>query len=286
MKSGFVTLIGRSNVGKSTLLNALVGMKIAITTPKPQTTRFPIHGIVNDDRGQAVFIDTPGIFEKAHNRLTEILNERAREAVRNIDVLVYVTDPTRPIGNEEHIILRLIEPIKKPKILAINKMDIDEAPYIAEYRALAPQFDAYVEVSAHTSKGLDNFKKTVFDLLPEGTPFYGEHEVTNLENRTWLSEMIREKLFLQLGAELPYSLGVEIETVEDRQTKTKKTMLYVKANILTTAPRYKRMIIGSGGRRIKEIGTTARKELEQILGKSVFLDLEVVVDERWPERLV
>ncbi|MBI4280745.1 GTPase Era, partial [Candidatus Uhrbacteria bacterium] len=204
MKSGFVTLVGRSNVGKSTLLNALTGMKLAIVSPKPQTTRFPIHGVLNNHRGQAVFVDTPGIFEKAPNRLTQILNERAREAVRDIDMIVYVADPTRPIGNEEHIILRLVAPIKKPKILAINKTDLRDPPYLEEYRALTNDFKATVEISALKNKNLRALLDAIFEYLPEGEPTYHESQITNLEINTWLAEVIRDKIFIQLGDDLPY----------------------------------------------------------------------------------
>lgn len=285
MKSGFVTLVGRSNVGKSTLLNALVGTKIAITSPKPQTTRFPIHGIVHDERGQIVFVDTPGIFEKAQNRLTEILNERARESVRDIDVVLYIADPTRAIGNEEHITLRLIENLTIPKILVINKIDKRELPYLAEYEALRSSFSDMIQVSALRGTHLEELKTRVLDLLPEGIPHYDDYQVSNLENKTWLSELIREKIFIQMGAELPYTVAVEIETTEERTTNAGKTLLYIKANILTTNDRYKKMIIGSGGHKIKELGSVARKELEAILSRPVFLDLEVSVDEHWAERL-
>lgn len=286
MKSGFVVLVGRSNVGKSTLMNALVGTKIAITSPKPQTTRFPIHGIVHDERGQIVFVDTPGIFERVVDTVTKTLNERARESVRDIDVIVYVADPTRAIGNEEHIVLRLIEPIDKPKILAINKIDEKDLPYLEEYRALASRFAATVEISGLRQKNLKQLTDAVFSFLPEGEPVYPEFQASNLEHHLWLAELIREKVFIQMGSEIPYSVGVEIEDIDERKTKGDGEMLYIKANILTTSTRYKKMLIGSGGHKIKEIGSVARKELEAILNRRVYLELEVVVDEDWPARLL
>lgn len=285
MKSGFVVLLGRSNVGKSTLLNSLVGTKVAITSPKPQTTRFAIHGIVHDPRGQIVFVDTPGIFEKAHDHITKALNERAREAVRDINAIVYVADPTRPIGNEEHMVLRLIEPLKIPKILAINKIDVRDAPYIEEYRALLDRFNAVLEVSGLHRKNLKQLIEVVLEYLPEGEPFYPEFQFTNIEHRTWLAELIREKVFIQMGSEVPYTVGVELETAEERKSRG-GAMLYIKANILTTAPRYKKMLVGSRGQKIKEMGSVARKELEAVLGRRVFLDLEVVVEPHWPARLL
>ncbi|TAL19481.1 GTPase Era [Patescibacteria group bacterium] len=281
-KSGFAVLVGRSNVGKSTLLNALVGTKVAITSPKPQTTRQTIHGIVHDPRGQAVFMDTPGVFEKAHDRLTKRLNMIARDSLRDIDLVVYVVDPTRAVGNEEHIVLRLLENTDAPKILAINKTDLRDLPYLGSYEALAARFDQTVSISAEKGRGLKQLLDAVFELLPEGEPIYPEFQVTNLNQKFWIAELIREKIFTQLHAEIPYSAGVEINEMEKRENG----LIYIRATILTAAERYKGMIIGAGGRKIKEIGAVARKELEIIWNSKVFLDLQVEVDERWLDRLV
>lgn len=284
MKSGFAVLIGRSNVGKSTLLNALVGTKVAITSPKPQTTRQQIRGIVNDPRGQIVFVDTPGIFEEAHNRLTTQLNRAARSSLNGIDVVVYVADPTRAIGNEEHILLRMIDKVRVPKILAINKTDVRNPPFISEYRNLADRFDLTLEISALRARALKDLVSAVFDRLPEGEPSYPEFQFSDLEHRFWISELIREKVFIQMGAEIPYTTAVEILEMEDK-TSDSAPLRYIKAVILTTNPRHKQMLIGRGGRKIKEIGWAARKELEAVLNTKVFLDLHVEVDERWMDRL-
>ncbi len=297
MKSGFVVLVGRSNVGKSTLLNALVGTKIAITSPKPQTTRFPIHGIINDERGQIVFVDTPGVFAKARDPVTSSLNQHVRDALRDIDLVVYVADPTRAIGNEENMMLRLVEPVKAKKILAINKIDEHRPPYIEEYRNLSDRFDATVEISALHHKNLKQLVSVVFDMLSEGEAHYPEFQFTNIDNRVWVAEIIREKVFIQMGQEIPYSVAVEIEDIEERKQSTpsnspskkgEKTtdILYVKANIVTNAERYKGMLVGSGGRKIKEMGASARRELEGALNRRVFLDLQVVVDPQWTARLL
>lgn len=284
-KSGFAVLIGRSNVGKSTLLNALVGTKVAITSPKPQTTRQAIQGIVHDPRGQIVFVDTPGVFEKARDVLTKHLNAAAREALQGVDLVIYVADPTREIGNEEHIVLRLLDGVTAPKILAINKSDLRNRPFIEEYRALAGRFDRVVEVSALHQVNLKPLVDAAIDLLPAGEPFYPEFQFSNIDHRFWLSELIREKLFIQLQQELPYSTAVEIDEVEDRETNEGKKIRYIKARILTNGAQYKRMIIGAGGRKIKEIGWATRKELEQILDTRVFLELEVEVDPDWMLRM-
>lgn len=285
MKAGFAVLVGRSNVGKSTLLNALVGTKIAITSPKPQTTRVQVHGIVHDPRGQIVFVDTPGIFERPIDRLTKSLNQQAKSALHGIDIVVYVVDPTRAIGNEEHIILRLLETVEVPKILVINKIDLRDLPFASEYEALADRFDLMLRISGMHHKNLKPLLDAVFERLPEGQPFYPEFQYTNLEHKQWVAELIREKLFIQLPAELPYGTSVELDEMEEKKDKEGAPLLYIKARILTATARHKSMIIGKEARKIKEIGGAARKELEAVLQKKVFLDLTVEVDERWMDRI-
>jgi GTP-binding protein Era len=280
-KAGFAVLIGRSNVGKSTLINALVGTKVAITSPKPQTTRQTIHGVLHDPRGQIVFVDTPGVFERAKDILTTHLNRTAKSALEGIDVIVYVVDPTREIGNEEKIVQRMISASSAPKILAINKIDLKGAPHLGRYRDLKDLYDETVEISARRAVNLVPLIDKIFELLPYGEPFYPEFQFSNMEHKTWLSELIREKVFIQTHSEIPFSANVIIDEEEDRDNG----MLYIKARIQTTAPQYKKMIIGAGGRKIKEIGSAARKELQQILNKKIYLELEVEVEPRWQESL-
>lgn len=271
MKTGFAVLIGRSNTGKSTLLNALVGSKISIISPRPQTTREVIHGVVHTPEGQIVFIDTPGIFEKSYSKLTKELNEKARESLQGVDAILYIVDPTKAIGNEERIVLRMIEHLKMPKILVINKIDLKPI-FIDEYLELADRFKDTIKISAKTEKNLKLLKQKILELLPEGEPIYPEFQITNLEHKTWLEELIREKLYIQLSQELPYTTNVEIEEEEER----KNEILYIKAIIYTDTPNHRKMIIGRGGQKIKEVGSVARRELEQILGKKIYLELEVV----------
>jgi len=278
-KSGFVVMVGRSNVGKSTLLNALVGTKVAITTAKPQTTRQTIQGIVHDERGQAIFVDTPGIFHKAKDILTKKLNQRVKEAMKEIDALIYVVDPTRPIGPEERELLGMIDLVKKPKVLAINKTDIKDAPYIEEYRVLTKNFNDSVEISAKESKNIKQLINIIFEYLPEGEAYYPEHQLTNVENKFWFAELIREKLFIQLQQELPYSIHVVVDELEEKEND----ILYIKARILTDRTRHKGMIVGKGGQMIKSIGQSARRELEAVTNKKIYLDLSVEVQEHWPE---
>jgi GTP-binding protein Era len=282
MKSGFVAIIGRSNVGKSTLLNALVGSKVAITTPKPQTTRQPIQGVITSPKGQVVLVDTPGIMQKAGDQLTKRLLQYAKDSLKEVDAILYVVDPTRAIGDEEKAAFKLLEHTTQPKLLVINKMDDkDSRRYIDYYRDLANKFDAYAEVSAETGKDVDRVITWIFDQLREGELMYPEFQVTNQSNETWLSELIREKLFLRLREEVPYTTHVEVEEI----TKRPDGMTYVRAVIYTTQERYKRMIIGAGGRGIKEIGQSTRRELEAVTNTKYFLDLSVEVNSHWVEKL-
>ncbi|MBI1907984.1 GTPase Era [Candidatus Uhrbacteria bacterium] len=281
-KSGFVAVIGRSNVGKSTLLNSLVGSKIAITTPKPQTTRRPVQGVITTDLGQAVIVDTPGFMQKARDPLTQKLTGWIKDALRDIDVVLYVVDPTRPIGDEEKAALRLVEHVEVPKLLVINKMDDRDAKRNVDfYRDLAKNFDAYAEVSALTGKNTDLIVRWIFENLKEGEAHYPEFQMTNMSNEEWLAELIREKLFLRLREELPYSTHVEVEEIAERENG----MMYVKAIIYTSAERYKPMIIGVGGRGIREIGQSTRRELEAVTNRKYFLDLSVEVDPNWLDRM-
>jgi GTPase len=278
MKSGLIAIVGRSNVGKSTLLNTLVGSKVAITTPKPQTTRLPISGIVHRPEGQAVIVDTPGIMQKAKDPLTQKLLNYAKESLHGVDGVMYVVDPTRAMGDEEKQALKLIEAVDKPKLLVINKVDDRESKnYIDYYRDLQGQFDNYVEVSALTSKNTDLIERWIFDHLPEGEAMYPAFQFTNLSNETWLAELIREKLFLRLREEVPYTTHVEVEAVEPRSDK----LVYVKATIYTNSERYKPMIIGRKGQGIKEIGQSVRNELEAVTGRQYYLELDVQTDPHW-----
>lgn len=280
-KSGLVTLVGRSNVGKSTLLNTLVGTKIAAVTDKPQTTRVIIHGVLNYPEGQAVFVDTPGVFKERRGPLSGTLIERVHEAIQDIDLVLYVVDPSKPLGAEERSVLSMVRKIDKPKLLIINKSDLykDEKEFLEDYVALAEEFDGMFELSAIKNRHIQPLIEKVFELLPEGEPYYPPDQLTNIDKNFWIAELIREKIFLALRKEVPYTTHVEIESVED-----KPDVLVVKAQVLTYDKKYKEMIIGKGGRAIKEIGIAARKELEQANGKKVYLELNVETDKHWIER--
>ncbi len=279
-KAGFVALVGRSNVGKSTLLNALVGSKVAITSPKPQTTRFPIHGIVHDARAQAVFVDTPGLFAKPREALTKRVHEALRETLRDIDLALYVVDPTREIGREEKMLISRVRALGVPVVLAINKMDAKEKPFLEDYRILAESFTAHVEISALRRTNVHELLNNIFELLPEGEAIYPEFQITNIETAKWVSELIREKIFLATRQELPYTVSVEVERIEEREDG----MYVITAHILTTDEHHQRMLIGRHARMVKQIGSMARKELEAAMGKRIYLELDVRVDPHWVRR--
>jgi len=281
-KSGFVTMVGRSNSGKSTLLNTIIGTKIAAVTHKPQTTRDIIHGALNTAEGQAVFIDTPGILKEKHNSLAGKLTERAEEAIQDIDVVLYVVDPTKSIGAEERYIMSVLRKTDVPKILIINKCDLpeEEKKFIEDYRRLSEDFTATYELSGLYNRHVQPLKDKVFELLPEGEPMYEGSQITNLGKGHWIAEVIREKIMLALRKEVPYTTKVEVREIEE-----KPGIIVIQAVILTYDSRYKRMIIGANGRALKEIGIASRKELETALNSKVFLELEVETDKHWEERV-
>ncbi|MFH1286302.1 MAG: GTPase Era [Candidatus Magasanikbacteria bacterium] len=282
MKSGFVVLVGRSNVGKSTLLNTLVGTKIAATSFRAQMTRHIIHGVLNTPEGQAVFVDTPGIFKDRKNPLTAKLTGKAREAIKDIDLIVYVVDPTREIGDEERAVYGMIRHLDIPKILVINKSDLreDKRKHQDAYEAWSEDFEAIFRLSALKNRHIAPLKEKVIELLPEGSELYTDNQLTNLTDDFWIAEVIREKIYSIFDKEVPYSIAVEVDKIED-----KPDLYVIEARILTNEERYKKMIIGKGGAKIKEIGLMARKELEQALNKKIFLQLEVDVDSHWIERV-
>jgi GTP-binding protein Era len=282
MKSGIVVLVGRSNVGKSTLLNTLVGTKIAATSFRAQLTRNIIHGAMNMPEGQAVFVDTPGVFKDKRSKLTGKLTQKVQEALQYIDLIIYVVDPTREIGVEERAAYGMIRHLSTPKILVLNKSDLpkEERMHDADYKAWEKDFDAIFSLSALRGSHVTPLKEKVMELLPEGDPMYIDDQITNIDNYFWIAELIREKIFSVIDKEVPYSVSVEVDSVEE-----KPDVMVIQARVLTNQERYKRIIIGKNAVRIKEIGQLARRELEQALGKKIFLELDVVVDPHWVERI-
>lgn len=286
MKSGIVALIGRPNVGKSTLLNNILGQKVSITSPKPQTTRFSVQAVFEDDRGQIIFVDTPGIFGKVEDSLAKRINMRAEESLSGgVDLVVYMVDHTREKDFEENKALGIVRKAKAPKILVINKIDVKKPTHIVQYKFMEDEFDKVIEISALGHKNINNLLTAIFDYLPEGKPYVDTATLAqpglNIDSRMFISEIIREKAFLFLRKELPYTLTTVVDDLIERDNGT----VYIKARILTSADRYKAMIIGKGGVMIKEISQAARKELETATSKKVYLELTVETDPHWIEQL-
>ncbi len=284
MKSGIVALIGRPNTGKSTLLNNLLGKKVSITSPKPQTTRFPIQAVYEDDRGQIIFVDTPGVFERSSNPLSKRLNATIdSELAKSLSAVVYLVDHTRERSVEENRVLGIVRKLPVPKILAINKTDIREPTHIVQYEFMKEEFDDVVSVSALHHKNLNSLLTAIFSHLPEGGPLVDTKELTqpalNMDSKLFVSELIREKAFLFLREEVPYSLTVVTDEITERANGT----LYVRARIITANDRYKKMIIGDKGSMIREISMATRKEMETASHKKVFVDLMVETDAHWME---
>ena len=286
MKQGTVALIGRPNVGKSTLVNTIVGHKVSITSPKPQTTRFPIQALYIEERGEIVFIDLPGIFKKAIDPLSKKINRQTlTELEKDFDVFLYVVDPTRKREFEEGKVLGIVRNITKPKILVINKID-EEQKYLPQYEFLRDEFDDVVSISALKNKHVKSLIDMLFERLPEQKK--GVKKTKELadntygtDSKTFIAELIREKVYLQTRKNLPYTTTVVVDEIEERENG----ILYIKAQIVTTDLVYKKMLIGTGAWKIKEIGSMTRREIEMATNKHVFLDLEVVVDKHWIETL-
>ncbi len=286
MKVGTVTIIGRPNVGKSTLLNRILGHKVAITSPKPQTTRFNLQAVYEDKRGQIVFVDTPGIFGKTKDLLSRRINPRAEESLhQGINVVLYMIDHTRERDVEENKTLGIIRKATVPKILVINKIDVKIPTHIVQYKFIEEECDAVVEISALAGKNINTLLDTIFSFLPEGEPLVDTKTLAqpalNVTSKTFLAEIIREKAFLFLRREVPYTLTSIIDELIERDNGT----LYIKARIVTSNDRYKSMIVGKGGAMIKEISMASRKELETATNKKVFLELIVETDPHWMEKI-
>ncbi|OGH17227.1 MAG: GTPase Era [Candidatus Levybacteria bacterium RIFCSPHIGHO2_02_FULL_40_18] len=277
VRIGTVALVGRPNVGKSTLVNNLVGHKVAITSPRPQTTQFRIYAVYEKDDIQIIFVDTPGIFAKAPRKDINLEAERALK--EQIDIVLYIIDHTRKRGIEENRVLGILRKIQKPKILVINKIDKEEPSFRSDYRFLEEEFDEIVEVSALKNKNLPILLQTISKYLKEGQKMVVREDMPtpaiNLDSKLYIAENIREKAFLVLRDEVPYTIRVVVDEV----TQRKNGMFYIKARIVTTTDGYKKMIIGAGGARIKQIGSMARKELELATGQKIYLDLKVEVEE-------
>lgn len=282
MKSGFVSLIGRPNVGKSTLLNSIVGKKVAITSDKPQTTRNIIQGIYNEEDTQIVFVDTPGI-HKPNHKLGKYLNKQAYYSIDDVDIVLMLVDASQPLGPGDKFIIERLQNVDKPVILIINKIDKltrDELmEKIVEYKDLY-DFKEIIPVSALKKKNVNEVVKVLKEYLPDSVKFYGDHDITNKSMEFLLGEIIREKVFELTEEEVPHSLTCYIEHVE----KNKNNNYVLNGVIVVDRYSLKSIIIGKQGRMIKEIGMRARKDMEELLGRKVYLELYVKVIKKWRDR--
>ena len=277
-KSGFVTLIGRPNVGKSTLMNYLIGQKIAITSNKPQTTRNRIQTVLTTDEGQIVFVDTPGI-HKAKNKLGEYMVNVAEKTLNEVDVVLWLVEPTTFIGAGEQHIAKQLQRVKTPVILVINKVDSvkreEILPAIAAYKDIY-DFADIVPVSARSGDNTDELLRVIMKYLPYGPQFYDEDTVTDQPERQIVAELIREKALHSLQDEIPHGIAVAIDRM-----KMQNKVMHIDATIICERDSHKGIIIGKQGSMLKKIGSTARYEIERMLDCKVNLKLWVKVKKDW-----
>ena len=281
MRSGFVSLIGRPNVGKSTLLNSIVGKKVAITSNKPQTTRNIIQGIYNDDDSQIVFVDTPGI-HKPNHKLGTYLNKQAYYSIDDVDIILVLVDVSMKLGGGDKFVIDRIKDVNKPVILILNKIDKikkeDLLGIIDEYKELY-NFKEIIPVSALTKDNVKEVVKVLKQYLPDSVQFYDKNDITNKSMEFLVGEIIREKVFELTEDEVPHSITCYIENVEKN-----KNRYFLNGVIVVDRDSLKRIIIGKQGQMIKEIGVRARKDIEELLGKKVYLELYVKTIKKWRDK--
>jgi GTPase len=293
-RSGFVTLVGRPNVGKSTLLNQLVGSKVAIVSDRPQTTRTAIRGVRTTPDDQIVFVDTPGI-HKPRTPLGERTNERAVATLGEVDVVCLVVEADAPIGAGDRFVAGLVHQVPTPKLLVVNKIDRAGKPAIVEHLATAARdlggFDAYLPLSARTGDGIAALLGEIESRLPEGPRYYPEGTVTDQPETFVAAELVREKLLAIARDELPHSISVSVEELEDipdadavAVADDRDAILRLRADISVERDSQKGIVIGRGGRVLKDAGTAARQELEALLGVRVYLETRVRVERDWQRR--
>ena len=278
MKSGFVSLIGRPNVGKSTLLNAIINKKIAITSNTAQTTRNMIQGIYNSDDLQIVFVDTPGI-HKPQYKLGKILNEQAYSSMDGVDVILFILDVTQEFGKGDEFILDKLKNIDIPVLLVLNKIDKinyeDVLPKIMKYKDIFP-FKEIIPVSAYKRKNIDELIRTISNYLTDDIKYYDENSITNVSTSFIISELIREKVLYFTKEEVPHSVTCVVDLIEED-----KNNVSITAFIVVDRENLKKILIGKKGAMIKKIGISARNDIEGLLGKKVYLDLKVKVIDNW-----
>ena len=278
-KNAMISITGRPNVGKSTLLNALVGEKVAIVTPKPQTTRNRILAVLNLHDSQFIFMDTPG-YHKPQTRLGDYMVKVVKDSVTSVDAVFLVVEPIGNIGLQEEALIAQIKNKNIPCVLIINKIDTvkkaDLLEVIAAYQN-AHHFHAILPLSAKTSDGLSTLQETLADFATEGPPLFPEGEITDQPERQIMAEILREKILLNMDKEIPHGVAIEITKFSERENE----IIDVEATIYTEKKSHKGMIIGKNGAMLKQIGALARRDMEEFMGTKVYLETWVKVKERW-----
>ena len=279
-KSGYAVIIGRPNVGKSTLMNHLIGQKIAITSNRPQTTRNRIETVLTTEEGQIIFLDTPGMIRKADNKLGEYLIDVSDKTIGDADVILWLVEPSSYIGHGDRDIAEKLKKQKKPVILIINKIDtIDKkkAPEILKAWEKVLAFDDIIVVSALRGLNVEEVIRAILKRLPEGPQYYDEEVVTDQNMRQLAAEIIREKALRALNEEVPHGIAVQIDSYKERA----EDLTAIEASIICERDSHKGIIIGKGGGMLKKIGTAARRDIEEMTGTKVFLKLFVKVRKNW-----
>ncbi|SDS67798.1 GTPase Era [Pseudomonas oryzae] len=280
-RCGYVAIVGRPNVGKSTLLNHILGQKLAITSRKPQTTRHTLLGIKTEGAVQAIYVDTPGMHKDNDKALNRYMNRSASAALKDVDVVIFVVDRTR-WTDEDQMVLERVKFVEGPLLLVVNKIDRleDKAELLPHLKWLEEQLPnaEIVPISAQHGQNLDTLEQLVAKHLPEGEHFFEEDQLTDRSSRFLAAELVREKVMRQLGAEVPYQVTVEIE-----QFQQQGRVLHIHALILVERDGQKKIIIGDKGERIKRIGQDARRDMEELFGSKVMLNLWVKVKSGWSD---
>ena len=279
---GFVAIVGRPNVGKSTLLNQILGQKVSITSRKPQTTRHRILGIDTQEAYQTIYVDTPGLHQEEKRAINRLMNRAATSSLGDVEMVVFVVDGTRWTDDDEHVLIKLRH-VKCPVVLAINKIDLidDKELLLPHIQMLAQKmnFAAVLPLSAEKGTNVDKIRDMARELLPEGEHYFPDDYITDRSSRFMASEIIREKLMRFMGEELPYSVTVEIERFKVEQDG----LFHINALILVERDGQKKMVIGNKGEKLKTIGTEARIDMERLFGTRVFLELWVKVKAGWAD---
>lgn len=281
-RSGYVAIIGRPNVGKSTLINRILGQKLCITSRRPQTTRHRLLGIKTTDQGQFIYVDTPGMHSDGKKAMNRYMNRAAAASIDDVDVVLFVVEGLKWTEDDQRVLKRIQQDARSPVILVLNKADklSDKSDLLPQIQSLAPQYDfaAVVPISARKGMNTDVLEQEIAKLMPEGEMIFDEDQLTDRSSRFLAGEIVREKLFRYLGQELPYSLTVEIEQFEEEEG-----MYRIGAVVYVERSGQKSIVIGKKGEQLKLIGQDARLEMEQLFGCKVFLQIWVKVREGWSD---